>query len=291
MILITGASGTVGRAALEEVRKGGAEFRAMYRDAEDAKKAPAGTATVVADFADKDSLRRALSGVNTVFLVCSPIPQLVALESNVIDVCKEKGIRHVALNSAMGAEDYPKSFPSWHHQVEEKLKSSGLAYTILRPNSFMQNIVAFHAPSIRAQGAFYSAMGNAKMSLIDVRDVGAATARVLQNPGGHAGKAYDLNGPEALTQTQIAEKISRVTGGPVKFVSIPEEAQRKAMLDQQIPEWLVTALLELQQYYAVEGEGGEVTDTLAKLLGRAPITLDQFLQENKDSFRGQAAGA
>ena len=72
-----------------------------------------------------------------------------------IDACKEAGVRHIVLNSALGAGDYPKSFPSWHRKVEDKLNVSGLGYTILRPNGFMQNIVAFHAPSIRAQGAFY----------------------------------------------------------------------------------------------------------------------------------------
>jgi uncharacterized protein YbjT (DUF2867 family) len=291
MILITGASGTVGRAVLDEVRKTGTPFRAMYRDAADAKKAGAGITTVVADFADKESLRPALDGFDAVFVVCSPIPQLVELEGNVIEVCAEKGVQHVVLNSALGAGDYSKSFPSWHRKVENKLKASGIAYTILRPNSFLQNIVAYNAPSIRAQGAFYAAMGNAKLSLIDVRDVGTVSAKILAAPHAHAEKTYELNGPEAFNYSEVAQHISWATGQDVKFVDIPEEAQRKAMLDMGMPEWQITALLDLQQYYSKLGKGGEVTDTLPKLLGRAPIMLDQFLQENKDAFRRQAAGA
>jgi uncharacterized protein YbjT (DUF2867 family) len=263
----------------------------MYRNDVDAKKAPSGTPTVIADFADKESLRRALTEVDTVFVVCSPIPQLVELESNVVEVCAEQGLRHVVLNSALGAADYAKSFPSWHRQVEDKLKGSKLAYAILRPNSFLQNIVAFYAPSIRTQGAFFAAMGHAKLSFIDVRDVGAAAAKILTASGAHAGKTYELNGPEAFSYAEVAQHISRATGQEAKFVDIPEEAQGKAMLDLGMPEWQVTALLELQQYYSKLGKGGEVTDTLAKLLGRAPITLDQFLKENKDAFRRQAAGA
>jgi uncharacterized protein YbjT (DUF2867 family) len=290
MILITGASGSVGRSVLEEVRKMGKPFKAMYRDEADGKKAPAGTATVVADFADKNNLKQALQGVDTVFLVCSPIPQLVELESNVIEACKENGVRHVVLNSALGAGDYGKSFPSWHRKVEDKLKASGLQYTILRPNGFMQNIVTYNAPSIRAQGAFYAAMGNAKTSLIDVRDIAAVIAKILAAPAAHAGKTYELNGPEALSNAEVAEKISRATGRPVQFVDIPEETQRKSMLDLGMPEWQVTALLELQQYYKA-GKAADVTDVLPKLLGRAPTTLDQFLSEFKDSFRSQAAGA
>jgi len=290
MILITGATGTVGRAVLEEVRKTGKPLKAMYRSAEDAKKAPAGVGAVIADFADKGSLNAALQGVDTVFLVCSPIPQLVELESNVIDASKANGVRHVVLNSAMGAGDYPKSFPGWHRKVEDKLKASGLHYTILRPNGFMQNIVMYNAPSIRAQGAFFAAMGQAKTCVIDVRDVASVAAKALVPPAEHARRTYELNGPEALSNAEIAAKISRVAGRPVQYVDIPEAAQRKAMLDAGMPEWQVTALLQLQEYY-VTGKCAEVTDVLPKLLGRAPIRLEQFLDENKDSFRSQAAGA
>lgn len=290
MILITGATGTVGRAVLEEVRKTGKPLRAMYRSAEDARKAPAGVGAVIADFADKASLNAALQGVDTVFLVCSPIPQLVELESNVIDESKASGVRHVVLNSAMGAGDYPKSFPGWHRKVEDKLKASGLHYTILRPNGFMQNIVMYNAPSIRAQGAFYAAMGQAKTSVIDVRDVASVAANALVSPTAHAGQTYELNGPEALSNAEIATRISRVAGRPVQYVDIPRAAQRKAMLDALMPEWQVTALLELQEYY-ISGKCAEVTDVLPKLLGRAPIRLEQFLEENKYSFRSQAAGA
>jgi len=275
---------------LEEVRRAGKPFKAMYRSQEDAAKVPAGMATVAADFAEKESLRRALRDVQSVFLVCAPIPDLVQLESNVIDACLESGVKHVVLNSALGAGDYPKSFPSWHRKVEDKLKASGLGYTIFRPNSFMQNILAYNAPSIRAQSAFYAAMGKARISYLDVRDLAAVMAKALASPGEYAEKIIELNGPEAVTNAELAERISRVAGRPVQFVDIPEAAQRKAMLDLGMPVWQVEALLDLQRYYT-GGQGGEVTDVLPRLLGRPPKSLNEFLDEFKDSFRSQAAGA
>jgi len=290
MILVTGASGTVGRAVLEEMRKAGKPFKAMYRSEADAKSAPAGTATVLADFADRNSMNNALSGVDTVFLVCSPIPQLVELESNVIGACVANGVRHVVLNSALGAGDYTKSFPSWHRKVEDKLRASRLSHTILRPNGFFQNIVAYNAPTIRLQSAFYDSMGDARISLLDVRDVAGAAASALLAPSAHTNKTYELLGPEAVTNSDIAARLSRILGRIVNYVPIPVDAQRKAMLDANLPEWLVTAILDLQAYY-VAGKCAAVTDVLPKLLSRAPITLDQFLTENKDSFRPQAAGA
>src|ERR1700731_3781413 len=114
MILITGGSGNVGGAVLREVLKSGSGVRAMIRSKEDSAKVPQGAATVIADFADKQSLRRALEGVDIVYLVCSPVRELVELESNMIDACREARVKHVVQNSALGAGAFPKSFPSWH---------------------------------------------------------------------------------------------------------------------------------------------------------------------------------
>ena len=286
MILITGASGTVGSAVLKEVLQRGNPVSAMYRSASDAAKA-SGVRTVIADFADKPSLLRALEGVDTVFLVCSPVRELVELESNMLQACVEARIRRVVLNSALGAEDYLKSFPSWHRKVEDRLRASGLDYVILRPNSFMQNVVTYNAPSIRSQAAFYAAMGNARISFIDVRDVARVAATMLTSPD-QVGETYELNGPEALTYGEVADKISRVTGRKVQYVDIPEAVQRKSMLELGMPEWQVTALLDLQAYYT-GGKGGEVDATLRNLLGHTPATMDEFLNESAGSFVQSAA--
>lgn len=266
MILITGASGTVGKAVLHEAIRSDSKVRALYRSKEETAKAPSGCEPVLADYADKQSLRKALNGVTSVYVVCSPIPQLVELESNMVDACKESGVKHVVLNSALGAGDYGKSFPSWHRKVEDKLKGTGMSYTILRPNGFMQNIVAFYAPSIRAQGAFYAAMGDAKVSHVDVGDIAIVAVKALHG-GAHAEKIYELNGPEAVSNQELAARVSKVIGRTVKFIDIPESAQRESMLGLGMPEWQVSALLELQQYY--KQGGGSKNGWLAKDFDRA----------------------
>ena len=286
MILVTGASGTVGSAVLDEVRKSGQPFRAMYRSDKEARKA-AGVSTVIADFADKESLKRALSGVDAVFLVCAADPSARGPGKQCDRRLPPNGRQAPGPQFRSCAGDYPKSFPSWHRAVEDKLKASGLGYTILRPNTFMQNIVAYNAPSIREQGAFYSSTGNARISYLDVRDIAAVAVKAQLSPRDHAGKTYELNGPEAVSNAELADRISRIAGRTVKYVDIPEAAQRKGMSDSGMPEWQVNALLELQQYYK-GGKGGAVTDVLPRLLGRPPIMLDQFLEEFKDSFQPQA---
>jgi len=285
MYLVTGASGTMGKAVLSEVAKSGAPHRAMFRSATEAAKAPAGTSTVIADFSKKDTLPPALEGITSVYLVCSPIPQLIELEWNMIDACVSAGVDHIVLNSAMGAREWRKSFPSWHRRVEDKLKSTKISFTILRPNSFHQNVLTYFASSIRTQGVFHSSMGNAGVSFLDARDIAVVAAKSL--PGGeHSGKTYELNGPEALTYSELAAKIAKHSGRDVQYVDIPAEKQRQAMLASGMPEWQADALLDLQAYY-VNGKGGKIDGLLEQLLGRPPITMDQFLADFAGEFRAE----
>lgn len=287
MILITGASGTVGREVLGQIlkdrKRSDTVIRAMYRKPEEAAKAPAGAQGVVADFTDKASLLKALEGVDSVFLVCAPVRELPELEITMLEACKESRVRHVVQSSALGAGNYTRSFPSWHRRVEDRLVRSRMTYTILRPNSFMQNLLAFYAPTIRKEGAFYAAMNEAQVSFIDTRDVASVAVKALLSRD-FDGKTYDLNGPEALTYTQLAKKIERQTGRAVRYVNISEEAQRKAMLDAGMPDWQATALVDLQRYYK-NGMGGVVDGILQHLLDHSPITMDQFLAEHEQSFR------
>lgn len=290
MILITGASGQMGRAVLTEVKRKGLPCRALYRSEEDAHRNSSPGESVIADFADPPAMQRALAGISLIYLVCSPIPALVELESAVIDSCVAAGVKQVLLNSALGAADYGKSFPAWHRKVEEKLKSSGLAYTIFRPNGFMQNILAYYARNIRTQDAFYASTGSGRTSFLDIHDIAAGIAQALAAPDKHQGMIYELNGPNAVSGTELAERISQVAQRKISYVDLPEEAQRQSMLALGMPEWQVTALLDLQAYYR-EGRGGDVTPVLAELLGRPPLGLDRFLQENASEFESEAVKA
>jgi len=289
MILVTGASGNVGSQVMGALIRQGQQVRAMYRSEKDAMNPPGGVSTAIADFADSQSLGRALQGIEKVFIVCGPVPQLVELESNAVAACKKAGVRHVVLGSALGAGTFNASFPAWHRKVEETLKRSGIPYTIVRPNSFMQNLVAFYAPTIRAQGAFYASMGKARVSLVDVRDVGDFVAAVLVNPG-HEGATYELNGPEAVTYDEVAERISKITGRAARYVDLPPAQLKQAMLGTGMPEWQADALLELQRYYT-EGGGAEVDETFKRAVGRDSRRLNQFLQEFATEFKQEAKSA
>lgn len=289
MILVTGSSGSVGGAVLGELLRLKAPVRGLYRSEADAAKAVAGVETAIADFADAAALDRALKGVEKVFLVCSPIPELVALETNVVDACVRNGVKHVLLNSAYGAGQWNKSFPSWHFAVEERLKASGLAYTIIRPESFMQNMVTYFAGSIKTDHAFYTAGGDAPLAFIDVRDIAAAAGAVLTQDG-HPGKTYTLTGSEAISYGEVAARISKLLGTTVNYVAITPEQSKQAMEGMGMPAWQVQALVDLAAFYT-EGPGAEVTEDVRTVLGRAPILFDQFLNDYSGSFGATTAKA
>lgn len=291
MILITGASGNVGGAVLSEALQSGLKVRAMYRSREDAAKAPAGAEAVVADFADGESLQKALKGVDSVFLVCSPIPDLVKLESSMVDACRAAGVKRIVQNSAMGAGEVEGSFPDWHKQVEEHIEKSGIPHTILRPDSFMQNILAYYAPTIRTQGAFYSASKNAHIAFIDVQDIAAVAVKALAlGPEETRSHTYELTGPEGVTYAELAERISRMAGRSVKYVDLPPQELKKGMLSAGMPEWQAEALIRLVGYYTSR-KHEVLNDTVKQILGRPARNLDDFLRQNADAFRAEAATA
>jgi uncharacterized protein YbjT (DUF2867 family) len=289
MILVTGVSGSVGGAVLSELLRSESSVRGFYRSQDEANKALPKVETAIGDFADRASLDRALDGVETVFLVCSPIPQLVEFESNVIEACRASGVKRLVLNSAFGAGQYDKSFPAWHSVVEQRLKASGVPFTILRPESFMQNIVTYYSGTIRSEGAFYAAGGTSPLAFIDLRDIAAVAAACLTREG-HTGATYTLTGSEVLSYAEVAERISKLTGTTVRYVDLPPAKLRQSLLGLGMPAWQVEALIDLQAFYTA-GPGTTISGDVAKVLGREPIPFDQFLHDYAGSFAAEKTKA
>jgi uncharacterized protein YbjT (DUF2867 family) len=153
----------------------------------------------------------------------------------------------------------------------------------------MQNIPAFFAGTINSQGVFYAAIGNAAIGFVDVRDIAAVAAMILTSDG-HAGKTYTLTGPELLTYSQVAAKLSAMLGRPVQYVAITLEQLRQAMRDTGMPPWQVEALADLQAYYT-EGAGGRITADVRRILGREPVSMNQFLHDHFSAFVPESSSA
>jgi len=280
MILITGASGNVGREVLKQVTQTGVKVRAAYQSAGKAAEAPAGVETAIVDYNQPETLRAALKGVERVFLVGPPTAQVTALERSAMDVIKQSSVRHVIKLSAMGGRD--AIFPGLHAESEDYIRSTGVPYTFLRPNGFMQNMIIYNAGTIKAQNAFYGSEGEGRVSQIDIRDVAAVAVKALTEEG-HTGKAYTLTGPEALAGSEIAKILSEAIGREIRFINLPPEQLRQALLATGMSEWSADALLDLQRYYR-EGKAATVTNDVEQVVGRKPVRFAQFVHEYKSAF-------
>src|SRR5207244_345867 len=241
MILITGPSGKIGREVLKQALAVGLNIRATFQSPDIAAKAPAGLEGVIMDYAKPETIRPALHGVEKIFLVGPPVRDLPAMEANFIKEVRATGRQHIVKLSALGGRE--SMFPSGHRDSEENIEASGVPYTFLRPNGFMQNLVNYDAGTIRSQNAFYGCQGNGAVSVIDIRDIAAAAVIVLAATG-HEGKSYALTGGESLTNEQIAEKISRVAGRKVRYVDLPAAELKKGMLSSGSFGWSADTLVD-----------------------------------------------
>jgi len=284
MILITGASGNVGKEVLKQIIRTGAKVRAAFQSVSKAATAPSGVEIVTMDYNQPPTLQAALKGVEQVFLVGPPAPNLTAMERKAVDEMKQSGVKHVVKLSAMGGR--AAIFPRQHADSEDYIKSAGVPYTFLRPNGFMQNFINYNAETINSQNAFYGSQGDGKVSHIDLRDIAAVAVKTLTDSG-HEGKAYTLTGPEALSNARIAGILSEDTGREIRYVDLPAEQFKQALVGAGLPEWSADALVDLQQLYR-SGAASAVTNDVAQLLGRRPISLEQFSRDYASAFQRAA---
>ncbi|HLM81808.1 MAG TPA: SDR family oxidoreductase [Terriglobales bacterium] len=291
MILITSAPGNNANAVIRELTKAGVRVRALLRNPNSAGEIKGPLVEVaVGDFLNPASLHAALQGVEKAFLIPPMDPRSVEMQASFIRAAKRAGTGHVVKLSVNGADvNSPVRVARWHAEGEKELEASGIPFTHLRPNAFMQNFLGL-APTIVSQGEFYQPAADGKVSHIDVRDIAAVAAKALTE-NGHQGKTYVITGPEALSYDDVARKLSTALGRPVKYVNITPEDFKKSLLGWGIPEFMADGLNEF--FAAIRaGYCAVVTNTVEEVAQRKPIRFDNFVRDFADAFtaRPQAAG-
>jgi uncharacterized protein YbjT (DUF2867 family) len=283
MILLTGVTGKTGGATAKALLDKGQTFRAIVRNADKAAALKAaGVDLVIGDVADRAVLDRALKGVEKALMIMPNGQKQLELEQQFVDAAKAAGVKHVVKMSSMEAmPDATAPIPKIHYASEQYLAASGLAWTMLKPNFFMQNFLG-SAGTIKEQGRFFMPMADGKTVMVDVRDIGAVAAHVLTTPG-HAGKKYEITGPEELSFHDVGARMTEVLGRPVQYVHVPMAAYRQTLARFLTNEWHLNAVCELFQEIA-DGQDLHVTDTVQKLLGRPPTSLAQFIRDHKAVF-------
>lgn len=283
MILVTGSTGKIGKPLVAALKAKGAAFKALAHSEASLRALEAeGVATVRGDLGDPASLGKAMEGVEALFLLASG-PRFDQLELNALAAAKRAGVKRVVKASANGAHaDSANPFFRAHARVERELEASGMAFTILRPNFFMQNWVEFFAHGIRAGQPLYVNAGEGRLSWIDARDIADVAAAALTGEG-HAGFVYVLSGPEALSYAEVAKRLGGLLGREIPYVPVPDAAAFGAMKGMGMDPWYAYGMTVLHQDVR-QGLAEPVSGTVELVTGRAPRGIDAFLKENLGAF-------
>lgn len=283
MIVLTGVTGKTGGETAKQLLQKGAKLRAIVRnEAKAAGLKAAGVELVVGDVADADTVRRALTGAEKAFLTLPNGRHQEAQEKQFTDLAVAAGVQHLVKMSSMEAVAHAETpIPKAHWAVEEHIRASGLAWTMVKPNFFMQNLLS-SAAGIKANRRFSLPMGNGTTGMADIRDIGAVCAEVLTGKG-HSGQSYEITGPEVLTFHDVADRFTAVLGAKVEYVPMPMDQFRERMQNILEP-WHLNAVCELFREIAETGLD-HTTDTFRKLMGRDPRSVTQFIQDHVALFR------
>ncbi|NML40821.1 SDR family oxidoreductase [Chitinophaga sp. G-6-1-13] len=283
-ILITGATGNVGTQLVKKLAAAQVPFKAIVRNGDNneyLKSLPLAE-IIHADLADEVAIGKALQGMEKAFLLTNSSEQAEALQLNFVTAAHAAGVKHIVkLSQFAAAEQSFVRFLRYHARVENKIRELGMAYTFLRPNLYMQGLLAF-ADYIKKDGQFYAAVGNAAISAVDVRDIAAVAACALTEAG-HENKIYDITGGEAVTHYQVADIFTKVLGKPVKFIDVSPEQMEGAVRAAGFPEWQVGGLIEDYAHYA-RNEAAVVSNAVPEVTGHAAISFEQFVEDYKTMF-------
>lgn len=275
-LLITGASGTIGSELVKQLQARGADFAVMS--------SKPGSTGVFGDFSDPASLREAFAGVKTLFLLFPLAPNSLELARNAVAAAQAAGVQHIVRSSGAGAQaGSPVAIADLQGRIDALIEGSGIAYTLLRPNGFMQNWVNFHAATLKA-GRYAAPNGEAGISVVDVRDIAEAAAAVLTQPAAHAGQVYTLTGGEALSVGEQVAVIAQGAGRDIVYVDSSEADAEAELRAWGLPEVMVGYFMSLHHVYK-QGWAAGVSPDVQRLTGHAPRRFADFVAEQASVWR------
>ena len=285
-VLVTGASGTVGSEVVKQLSRNGhaVHIKAAAHSIENIKKVKGNdkAESVQIDYNKPETLAAALKGVDKLFLVTPETLNAPELVSNLVTEAKKAEIRYIVRLSAMGESSIASV--RLHLEGEKIIEESGIPFTILRPNTFMQFFVNFYGPTIKNNNAFYGSVEDANVSFIDIRDIAAIVVKTLTDNDKHNGKVYTITGPEALSHYQVAEILSNATTKKINYVDIPEKEFQRRKKEIGLNDWWLNLMIEA--FYSFrKGYHSQVSSTVEEITGNKPIPFSQFAKDYTQAFK------
>ncbi|MCP4163396.1 MAG: SDR family oxidoreductase [Deltaproteobacteria bacterium] len=284
MLFVTGATGKTGQKLVKYLSEKNERFQIGVRSPEKTSFVERKNIEIINfDFMDINSINTALKNVDKLFLLTPIIENQVEITKQIVDVAKKSGVNYIVKLSAIGSEDNRDlQLIRWHRETDRYIEESGISFTILRPNSFMDNFINYGA-SIKTDGKLYMPRGEGKVSYISVEDVAAVACEVLTTKG-HKNKIYDITGPEAISVSDVALAISKATGRPVEYVDIPEKIARQTMESAGYPKWMTEILMEVNNAIKA-GTLSEVTTVARDITGKFTANIKEWAIANADAFK------
>jgi uncharacterized protein YbjT (DUF2867 family) len=280
-ILISAASRKVGQHVVTELAQKKVSARAgVHSQAKASALRETGVDAAVLDFESPESITAAFKGIDALFLVTPGSPDQGRYEDNLLAEAKRVGVKRIVKLSGKIAEHHTVDFSKWNREAEQKIRQSGIPYTILRGNFFMQNL--FGSAAQIKQGAFTAGPAAKCIALLDARDI-AATAVATLTEEGHAGKTYDLNGPELLDGHAQAAVFSSVLGRPVRYLDVSADDSIGQLKSFGLPPWMVVAFGVAVADSEIPGD--QSSAQIERLLHRKPGTLAQFIKDYRAAFQ------
>lgn len=281
LILITGATGTVGTETIKQLTEAGHRVRALVRDRSKAAKLDPGAEIVVGDLTDPSTLPAAFAGVDKVFVITNG-RDLHVMEGNAYEAAKQAGAKHIVKLSGRTV-DWPglagSTTAQWHGESERRLQALGTAWTILRPCFFWSNLLLF---GVTQQKGIFLPVGNGRDAPIDPFDIAAVAIKTLTEPG-HDSKIYELTGPELVSFQEIVDRMAAFTGVKLTFVDAPADDVLGGLTKAGVPQGQADAVIK---YFALVKAGKMyVEPTVAEILGRPARNLEDWMRANAAALR------
>ena len=237
------------------------------------------------EYDNPETVAEALKGIDKLFLLTPTHPKMIEFTSNLVNGAKESDVKHIVKLSHIRADPNDElqiNITRLHRQAEKIIEDSGIPFTFLRPNFFMQNFINFYLG--KDQSSIYLPAGDGKVSFVDVRNIAAVAVQALTANDKHNGKAYSITGPEAISYDQAAKILSEYIGRNISYVNISEDDARKAIMDMGMSGWHTNILLELLML-SKEGYLSSVSHDVEAVTGNKPISFAEFAKEHADAFR------
>lgn len=282
-ILLTGATGAVGSQLAIKLNALQVPFRVLVRSANnELLKTLPHAEIVMGDLANEESLTAALAGIKKAFLLTNSSAGAEQLQLNFVHAAHKAGVQHIVKLSQLAADERsPVRFLRYHARVENRIVELGMSYTFLRPNLYMQGLLALKN-YIKHDGKFYASVGNAGISLVNIKDIAAVAAHALTEAG-HENKIYNITGPATLTHYELAEIFSKILGKQITFIDVSPEQMEAALQAAGFPEWQLHGLIEDYAHYS-RGEAARVYSTVEDITGQPAISFEQFVNDHQALF-------